>query len=116
MLSQAQFPAPSIREWLARTCSINVVPERGSPTIEHHQQLSAPHSKAVEKFAIEGINDIVNKSFVILRVINGAIAIRLYPQGVGLTREIRGAVEILSVHKVTSAKPNSNSARASGGR
>ena len=44
MVSRARVisPAPKTWEWLARICSMSVVPDRGSPTINTGRSLSTP--------------------------------------------------------------------------
>ncbi len=88
-------PAPWIAGWLAKTCSVKVVPERGRPnTNTGRSELDPASCKRAKNAAAELLQQHVDELLVLGGRIVTTLLIQFQRQGIGLPQAIRRPREI----------------------
>ena len=107
-------PAPWMRGWLASTCSISVVPDRGRPKTKTGRLVSNPSAGGpCEEVAVERPQQAVDEMLVLGRRVVAPAPRQLQRQGVGLAQAVGGAVVVARASR-TWARPNRSRARRPG--
>ena len=87
-------PAPKTCEWLARICSVSVVPDRGRPTMKIGRSVSSPKPRTRSKnVGRTGRHQARDEPRMVRRVVVLALGAPVgQPQGVGLPQVLGGLV------------------------